>query len=1623
MADPREPFVLIHPDSVLRPEGPNASTQMATLSLARALQAIGQEVYLGAVLPAGFQYRDWSQTGAAPDGIRYFDLTEQYEIKRLLDRVTTQLQVFHLICISNVQALFQSRQLNNVISRTLISFEPSLTQLGISAEVLSGLVDVVICTGALHHGLLKKAGCAEQMLQVIEPGVNRQLFRSIGPEKRDTEQLVYVGGMVIDRGFHLVRDAFVQLKAQFPQLKLDIYGAPELWNRRDELNRDLVLRGLPDVKYHGAVPQSVIATAFSQAGLLVAPSLLYQTYPFTPREAQASGLPVLGSIEGGMEEQVVDGLTGRLIQARSISASGFASEVANLLKHRGSLEQMSRTCVDRASTFRDWTQYATTLCAVLQSRSHRPKESVNGSVRERFREPASHSAKIGFLTTYNQRCGLATYARYLLAEMTEEVVILAEDVPPDERTTADDPSVRRCWRRLESNFQRLEEVLTDEEINVLHLNCHYRFFRSEAFTRFLREQRGRGLKVIAHIHNPYTFDQGLQQLVQNVDRIIVHTAENRLEVIANGASPGRIEVVEHGVEMNTSLNRNSARELLSIPLDQQVVVCFGFLQVHKGIEEVISAIEVLRKQKFPLHLYIVGGPHREDPSSQEYARALEQVVRQLSLESVVHFSDGFVTDEVVHHYLASADVVVMNYRSNYYEASGAVALALGHGVPVLASSAPAFSRLGDAVFHLTSGYPLPLALSLILQNDELRDELSVNARKWAEQNSWKNVAGRITKIYTSLRSEKAVAVLPTQAEELTVGTTDRNNGGHHSSGRMGLRILMQNRANAFSHRGGDTVVMERLASGLRNLGATVDFDTTGQVRLEDYDLVHLFNFATPQVTETYARRCVAAKVPYVVTTMYEDRPMFFNQMIELYRAFEQYLAMGQPRSKWNDLARRARECTPALRWENTWTAINASALIATGEKERDALAKDYPDAKRIELYRMGWEVSGKTDDGSLFRRETGLSDFILCVGRLETRKNQLMLMKALEESDLDLVFATSGFTYQPEYEALVKSFKRRGRTIFLSQLSPEMLTSAYAACRIHALPSWYELPGMVSLEAAGHGKNIVVTKCGTAENYFGSEAFYCEPDNPPSVYNAVMAAYYSPVSPKLQALAQACTWERATERVYEVYQQVLSSSEGASKSAAAPMQMIVERMSNQVNEATVSVNRISEMAEGSTAAPTTDPISTEANFKCDRGDQAARDGKLDAALLDYEEAIRLGPRLSRGHRSCGVVRLMRKEYQLAETCFQSALRVDPTDSRALSGLANCRLALGDHRQARTLYKQALGEDPSHLGTLYQFMGMSYAENQLSDIEAALLAYLRHTPNNIQIQYCLAGCYYKAGKLEECKQVVDQILAIIPTHEGARELRDMISTQQGIATPKPAQNQAFHNSVDETLASIEQAKRERKYEIVIERAVEVERGRDSGIDQIAHARVLIGEAYACTGELERAVSQFQAAENNSRFRSRALNGRAAIAAARESWTEAKQLFTEVLAAMPDNDVALAGLALCANQAGDPNQAWSFYQRALSVNPENLRALLGIVQLGYSMNRLPEVERAIETYLDVHPADLSMLYSYAGCCYAQGKKALACEQLEKIKVFDPEHALANELLAKIQAEAQGTSFGVR
>ena len=128
---------------------------------------------------------------------------------------------------------------------------------------------------------------------------------------------------------------------------------------------------------------------------------------------------------------------------------------------------------------------------------------------------------------------------------------------------------------------------------------------------------------------------------------------------------------------------------------------------------------------------------------------LEELAERLNLKGSIQFA-GQVPQESIPRLMHQADVFALSSLS---ESFGIVNLeAMAAGLPIVATNV---GGIPDIVEEGVNGYlvnaknPDELAdrILVLLQNDEMREEMSANNREKAELYMWDKVAGTVERIY------------------------------------------------------------------------------------------------------------------------------------------------------------------------------------------------------------------------------------------------------------------------------------------------------------------------------------------------------------------------------------------------------------------------------------------------------------------------------------------------------------------------------------------------------------------------------------------------------------------------------------------------------------------------------------------------------------------------------------------------------------------------------------------------------------------------------------------------------------------------------------------------------------
>lgn len=338
------------------------------------------------------------------------------------------------------------------------------------------------------------------------------------------------------------------------------------------------------------------------------------------------------------------------------------------------------------------------------------------------------------------------------------------------------------------------------------------------------------------------------------------------------------------------------------------------------------------------------------------------------------------------------------------------------------------------------------------------------------------------------------------------------------------------------------------------------------------ELAHVFNLWKPASCMTCVMSAYRNRQPVILSPIFLDlgKTGFCRKIVDIFRS-----ARADA-----DLERRLREAVDAER-NKTGSDIRAREIFAGQfDQIRAILAKvdhviflseherrlfeqlDLPVRESTIVHNPVQSELYAAASPELFTTAYGVENYVLCVGRLEPRKNQLLLAYALKDLDYPLVFIGHGL--DSDYRALIEKYAP-ARTTFIDRLDPnsEMLASAYAGAAVYCLPSWAEGASLSALEAAASGCNMVLSDASSEKEYFGDFARYCDPFDPEGLRQAVVDAYEHPLDQarknvQKDFIASNYSWSRHLEETVKVYESVLSKRGAKEEKKGATPVMYVD---------------------------------------------------------------------------------------------------------------------------------------------------------------------------------------------------------------------------------------------------------------------------------------------------------------------------------------------------------------------------------------------------------------------------------------------------------------------------------
>ena len=358
-----------------------------------------------------------------------------------------------------------------------------------------------------------------------------------------------------------------------------------------------------------------------------------------------------------------------------------------------------------------------------------------------------------------------------------------------------------------------------------------------------------------------------------------------------------------------------------------------------------------------------------------------------------------------------------------------------------------------------------------------------------------------------------------------------------------MKVLFACRPQIFEVPGGDTVQLLKMQKYLAGYGVEVTISpNSADIVRENCDLVHVFNLFDVDSMSAQAHQAKATGLPFVITTNYwNPLEFFFETSHSLFHRLARTV-LPQDVAFRRYAAHKRSKMTGEIDRQRAVLAL-AKRILPNSRGEALELQRDFgqPPEKFTVVYNAVDFDDIEVADADWFAQQYGLRDFVLCVGRFEERKNQLGIARALAGLPVPVVFIGGVPSYQrPYFDACRRAGGRIPQALFIEGLPQAQVFSAMKAAKVHILGSWWENTGLVSLEAAMCGCNVVTTNRAPWREYFEDDAWVCDPASRADIRTAVESALAAPYNQRLaDRIQRQFTWPLAAHSLKQAYESVL----------------------------------------------------------------------------------------------------------------------------------------------------------------------------------------------------------------------------------------------------------------------------------------------------------------------------------------------------------------------------------------------------------------------------------------------------------------------------------------------------
>ena len=192
-----------------------------------------------------------------------------------------------------------------------------------------------------------------------------------------------------------------------------------------------------------------------------------------------------------------------------------------------------------------------------------------------------YNKKIAIITTWNTRCGIASYTKYLSQNFIDQSVILAPKVKENELTQDDESNVIRMWKIGDDKLIQMLNYILNTKLETVFIQFNYGFFNFKDLDLFITKLVNCGIKVHITFHSTVDAIKNKNKrllVIKSLAKcktIFIHTKQDIINLNKIGLDKNIVLLNQGIIDISPQNNKTKSTKTF-------VLATYGFFLKTKG---------------------------------------------------------------------------------------------------------------------------------------------------------------------------------------------------------------------------------------------------------------------------------------------------------------------------------------------------------------------------------------------------------------------------------------------------------------------------------------------------------------------------------------------------------------------------------------------------------------------------------------------------------------------------------------------------------------------------------------------------------------------------------------------------------------------------------------------------------------------------------------------------------------------------------------------------------------------------------------------------------------------------------------------------------------------------------